>query len=219
MLKKMFLLSVLAMTLFACGLPMVSTMGNGGVSPAMIMTDVNYPVKNSAISNFNMDSSSKYKVVGVVNTESMSSNILGIIAQGDNGYHRLVEKAKAIGADDVINITTDIKFNYYFFGVFQKVTAYTSGLAVKYEYDNAPVRTSYIPQPAPVYTPAPAQQSAGRSSIDKNKLYFVMINNQKYGPISVKYIQDLKNMGYCDDNSEVIDPDNNSTFRVSDLLR
>ena len=217
----MLLLAAAGLMLIGCGMPMISSMGNGGVAPAMIMTDVNYPAKGAGNANFNIDCTTKYKIVGVVNTESQSSNILGIIAQGDNGYRLLQDKAKAMGADDVINVTTDIKYNYYFFGVFQKVTGYTSGLAIKYEYDNSypqAARPVYTPQPAPVYTPAPAPQPTVRS-IDKNKLYFVMINGQKYGPISIKYIQDLKSMGYCDDNSDAIDPDNNATYKVSDLLR
>ena len=72
--------------------------------------------------------------------------------------------------------------------------------------------TAIIPSLAPVKpTVAPSKKP------DRNKSYFLMLNNQKYGPVSVKQIEDLKSMGYCNNDSIIIDPNTNTNYKVGDL--
>ncbi|HPN30832.1 MAG TPA: hypothetical protein PKY81_07730 [bacterium] len=217
--KALLLLCVLSLMLVAgCGRAM--QMGNSGVIPASIMTDVTYPAEflGGKVS-YNMETPTKYSIIGPVNASGESSNILGIVAQGDNGYKRLMDAANRVGADAVVNVVTDLHFNSYIFGAYTKVTTNLSGIAVKFDRENAASNAGFfLPQQPvfnqPVYQLPPQPVKVGP---DKNKSYFLMINGQKYGPVSVKQIDDLKNMGYCNDNSDIVDPDTNKTYKVGEL--
>ncbi len=85
------------------------------------------------------------------------------------------------------------------------------------------VEPQIIPQPAPAPAVSqPASKPAARPAVrglDKNKSYFLMLNNQKYGPVTYRQIEDLKNMGYCNNDSVLIDPETNAMFKVADLLQ
>ncbi|MBP7654681.1 hypothetical protein KA977_14770 [Candidatus Dependentiae bacterium] len=220
--RKILLSLCVLSLLFLVGCGGVMKVGNSGVIPASIMTDVNYPAEflGGKVS-YNMETPTKYSIIGPVNAAGESSNILGIVAQGDNGYKKLMDAANRVGADAVVNVVTDLHFNSYIFGAYTKVTTNLSGIAVRFDREGGIPSNAglFLPQ-QPVYTPPvyqPLPPQPVKIGPDKNKSYFLMINGQKYGPVSVKQIDDLKNMGYCNDNSDIVDPDTNKTYKVSEL--
>ncbi len=254
MFKRIIFICLTAAALSGCSLPVVK---NSGVTPAVIATDVKYPSEFNGSARFNIETKAKFNILGIVTAKGESTNILGIIAQGDNGYSNLIDTAKKMGADDVINITTDIKYHYYFFGAFQKVVTNLTGTAIKYEVDGKPLNfypqtPQFYNQPANYYPqfqnqfmqqqymqPQSTQSTIQQSNIpqhflqsqmpqmqtvqqnidipDKNRNYFLMIGGQQYGPISVKQIEEMKKMGYCNNETLMIDSVTNKFYKVGDL--
>lgn len=73
-----------------------------------------------------------YEILGRVKLEGESTLILGIYGTGGATYNELLEQAvKQYGADEVVNITTDMTSKYYF-GVLVKQGWIMTGLAIKY---------------------------------------------------------------------------------------
>jgi len=218
--RKLFLaLVILSMLFVGCSLP---TASRRGVTPAGIMTDVNYNSDFGGSTRFNIESQGKYKILGPVSAVGESINVLGLIAQGDNGYKKILDAARKIGGNAVINLTTDVHYNYYVLGIYQRVTTKLYGIAVKLPTN----KLNFNPQkpilmPQTYYTPPvpkslPIQPTVAK--IDLNKNFFIIIEGQKYGPVNIKQIKDLKKMGYCNDESDLIDPSTNQTFKVKQIL-
>lgn len=78
-------------------------------------------------------SETQYEILGRVEYEGISHNVLGLFYWGGASYSKLYEKAKTeFGADDVINVSLDYKTVSY--GIFYNKRVYImSGLAVKYK--------------------------------------------------------------------------------------
>jgi len=199
---------------------MVMNVPTGGVQPAGIVSEVNYPSKwADSILNHQINGNYNYRIIGPVEVNVESTNILGIVAQGDNGYKKLFEKVKEVGGDNVINVIVDTKYSYYLFGIFQKVSSTIYGIAVKYistdvkqiSYEEQPRPLIYLPlQPqTPIYKPI--------EKPDKYKNYFLTISGQKYGPVNYQQIQDLKRMGYINDSTPIFEQMTNKEYRVGDF--
>ncbi|GAB4320891.1 MAG: hypothetical protein Kow0059_15350 [Candidatus Sumerlaeia bacterium] len=74
-----------------------------------IVRDVNYPifpVTNQNQVTFDMDAT-KFQVLGVVTSRTESENILGVVSKGGGGLSELIQEARNMGADDVINLKAD----------------------------------------------------------------------------------------------------------------
>lgn len=97
-----------ALTLGGCAYGPAGT-GPAGTYPAFIYSDnVVYPAANTSSTVYNLDTDD-FDIRGTVVATGEMTNILGIIAQGDNGYQALLAEARSQGADDVINVRVDVK--------------------------------------------------------------------------------------------------------------
>ncbi len=86
-----------------------SSYGPGSTHQAFIYTDnMIYPASNTSGTTYNLDTDD-FEIKGSVMASGEATNILGIIASGDNGYELLLDEARAQGCDDVINVRMDVK--------------------------------------------------------------------------------------------------------------
>ena len=73
-----------------------------------------------------------YMVVKPVTAQATTTNICGLVSQGDASYATLKELAlKNTGADDIINLEVDVS-HQNLLGIINKVTTVINGTAVKY---------------------------------------------------------------------------------------
>lgn len=107
--------------------------GPGGAAPGFIYSDVTYP----NMVNPNME----YRIVfdrddiellGPVQATASSIWAGFVYSSGDSGYANLMDQARAMGADGVMNVTIDTKFNWYFI-LYAKVTTKLTGQAYRYK--------------------------------------------------------------------------------------
>ena len=102
-----------------------------GASTGTIVSDVTYPNYVGAAARYNL-TTSDFTIIGPVSAEAKSTNILGMVAEGNNGYAKLFEAAQAAGGDDVISIKVDTQCKHYVFGVYSAATVKLTGFAIKY---------------------------------------------------------------------------------------
>ena len=214
--KNIYLLFICSsLIIFAGCFPLVMHMPSGGVVPSYLITDVSYPSKwDSEGVKHTIRGNYKYKIISPVKVTTESKNVLGIIAQGDSGYKKLLEKAKNMGADNVINVVIDTKYSYYLGGLFQRVRTELYGLAIKYVLDEKPlskVRKKIIVPPTTVIKKIKIEKP------DKNKKYFVNLGGEKYGPLEYIKIKALKEMDFVDDNTIVSEAESGKKFKVGDF--
>ena len=100
---------VLAAALGGCAGPA----GHGGIdgtTPGFIYTSQVVPSSRSGIANY-QNAGPGFSIVGgnPIEVEATATNILGWIASGDTGYKNLIDKAKASGADGVVDPYFDAK--------------------------------------------------------------------------------------------------------------
>jgi len=100
----------------------------------MLFTEVNYPSRHDAQTLFNFNRSD-IELLGPISTSSESQCILGLMAQGDNGYGNLMKAAKAKypEADGVINLQWDTRWNLICMGLISKVQSNVEGMAFKFK--------------------------------------------------------------------------------------
>ena len=103
-----------------------------GVSPGMLLSDVNYPSYRESHTQFTFVRSD-FEILGPVSAKAESQCILGLIAQGDNGFGNLTRAAKAKypDCDAVINIQWDTQWNLICLGLMSKVTSTIDATAIK----------------------------------------------------------------------------------------
>jgi len=103
-----------------------------GVSPGGLFSDVTYPSYRESHTQFTF-AREDFVILGPVTATSESSCILGLFAQGDNGFGNLTRAAKAKypDCDGVINVQWDTKWNLICLGLISKVNATVEGTAIK----------------------------------------------------------------------------------------
>jgi uncharacterized protein YbjQ (UPF0145 family) len=105
--------------------------GPGGTYPAFVYSDnVVYPASNTS-STVHQLTTDDFTIGGTVVATGEMENILGIIARGDNGYQNLLKQARAQGADDVINVRTDVQHSNIL-SLYVKTQITLTGQAVTY---------------------------------------------------------------------------------------
>ena len=106
--------------------------GQSSVPPAGVYSNgIVYPATNTSSTVYQL-TTDDFEIRGTVMAEGEATNILYIIAEGDNGYRRLIEQAQAQGADDVMNVRTDVEWtNILFF--YSMSRTYLTGTAVKWK--------------------------------------------------------------------------------------
>ncbi len=111
-----------------------STTFSGGSLPGSIVTDINYPSALNPSTNHEIEiGRDDIEIIGAVSATAESFTIVGIIGQGDSGYGKLLEAARAKGADGIMNVTIDTQIQAYVFGAYNKVVTTLSGTAYKYK--------------------------------------------------------------------------------------
>ena len=81
----------------------------GGTWPAFVYTDGQvYPSLNTSGTEYQL-TTDDFEIRGTVVATGEAMNILGIFAEGDNGYASLMEEARAQGCDDVMNVRVDTR--------------------------------------------------------------------------------------------------------------
>lgn len=103
-----------------------------GVAPGGLFSDVNYPSYRESQTKFTF-TRDDLVILGPITAKSESQCILGLVAQGDNGFGNLMKAArtKYPDCDGVINIQWDTQWNLICLGLMSKVTATVEGTAIK----------------------------------------------------------------------------------------
>ena len=130
--KWMAMLGCVSMGLVLTGCAGLMTAPPSGVAPGGLFSDVNYPSYRESQTRFTF-THDDLVILGPVTATSESQCILGLVAQGDNGFGNLMRAAKARypECDGVINIQWDTRWNLICMGLMSKVTATVEGTAIK----------------------------------------------------------------------------------------
>jgi hypothetical protein len=129
--KKFFVLSSIA--LFAALMGCAGPAGYHGVTATngAIYTSLNVPSSSHSATVFEAQGPG-YTTMGVVEAEGSATNILGIISTGDTAYKTLLDKAKAGGAETVVDVYYDAKI-LDILGLYCKVDLHLYGTGVKWK--------------------------------------------------------------------------------------
>jgi hypothetical protein len=118
-------------TLAGCAGP-ASHNGIDGTTLGFIYTSQAVPSSRAGLTNF-QQSGPGFSIAGnAIEVESTATNILGWIAQGDTGYKNLLDKAKAAGADGVVDAYFDAKITNIL-GLYCKVDYRIYGTPIKFK--------------------------------------------------------------------------------------
>lgn len=113
--------------------------GPGGAAPGFIYSDVTYPNKLNPNMEYRIVFDREdIEILGPVESQSTSRWAAFVYSGGDSGYADLLEEARAMGADGVMNVTVDTNFQWYFI-LYAKVTTKLTGVA--YRYVRTPAET------------------------------------------------------------------------------
>lgn len=110
---------------FAVNMP-----GPGGVMPG-ILANVSTVPGDLTADQLYVANPDLFEVIGMVEGESGSSNVLGLVSFGDGGYRAAIEDAKSkANADGLINCVGDVK-GTSFLGIYSASKTVVRGLAIK----------------------------------------------------------------------------------------
>lgn len=73
-----------------------------------------------------------YDLLGRVVYKGKMHNLFGLFTWGGASYYKLYEKAKEMGADDVVNVSVDYE-TWHIGGLYNQRTYVMSGIAIKYK--------------------------------------------------------------------------------------
>ena len=103
-----------------------------GVSHGVLVGDITYPCFINSHTEIKLDTDD-FEIVETVTAETSSTNVLGLFSSGDNGYGKLFEKARAAGADDVINIKADTRMQRVLSFFWTHATTKLTGTAIRWK--------------------------------------------------------------------------------------
>jgi hypothetical protein len=127
--QKMVVMVLVAMVL---GTGCVTNMGPGGASPGLIHSSVTYPnMLNPSMQYRITFDREDIELLGYVEAEATSHWVFLVSSWGDSGYAALLEKARGLGGDGLMNVTIDTKFKSYFI-FYASVTTKLTGIAYRY---------------------------------------------------------------------------------------
>ncbi|MBU0755497.1 MAG: hypothetical protein KJ645_10195 [Planctomycetes bacterium] len=113
--------------------------GPGGAPEGELFGDVTYPnILNPSTNHEIRFTNEDVEVIGAVDTEASSfSVLLGLISWGDSGYGSLVEQAKEMGGDGVMNLSVDTRYSRFgitrFLTLFGRVQSELQGVVYRYK--------------------------------------------------------------------------------------
>lgn len=104
----------------------------GGVGHGVIVGDITYPCFINSITHITLNTDD-FEIIETVTAETSSTSILGLFGVGDNGYGKLFAKARAAGADDVINVKADTREQSVLMGFWKQATTKLTGTAIRWK--------------------------------------------------------------------------------------
>lgn len=96
-----------------------------------LYTSVVIPAKSSDETRYNF-TTSDFTILGRVEATGSISSYVWAVSLGGAGYFELLDEAKKLGGDDIMNIKMDIISKNAFFLIWQKTTWKATGFAIKY---------------------------------------------------------------------------------------
>ncbi|MCB1171728.1 MAG: hypothetical protein KDK25_15375 [Leptospiraceae bacterium] len=93
--------------------------------------NVRSPGPTNGFTTFQLDSDD-YQIVGTVEAEGTIYSILGLFNYGGQGFSALRKKALEMGADDVINVQSDLEVFGILFFVYNEFRWKATGTAIRY---------------------------------------------------------------------------------------
>lgn len=96
-----------------------------------LYTNVRAPGPTNQVTNFNL-TTADFKVIGPVEADGEVTTILGMVMFGGDGYGPLLEKARSLGADEVIHYRFDVEDYAVLTFVYNRARWKARGTAVKY---------------------------------------------------------------------------------------
>ncbi|MFP4058535.1 MAG: TRL domain-containing protein [Candidatus Brocadiia bacterium] len=119
--------------LLAGGCAQVVSLGPGGASPGLVITDTTYPNAVNPSMRYEIGfRPDDIELRGPVQATARSMNVLGIASWGDSGFGKLMDAARAQGADGVMNVTVDTQFKTVLF-LYSEVVTKLTGQAYAYK--------------------------------------------------------------------------------------
>ncbi len=104
--------------------------GVSSTSPAFY-TAVNAPAGLTSFTQFHSEGPG-YTTMGIVEAEGSAANILGLVSTGDTAFKTLLDKAKAGGAESIVDVYYDAKI-FKIGGFYCKVDLHLYGTGVKWK--------------------------------------------------------------------------------------
>lgn len=137
----------------------VARLGPGAASPGLFYANVTYP--NSLNPNMSYEirfERDDIELLGPVAAEGSSEWYFFFVSRGDSGYGTLMDQARLLGADGVMNVTIDTRYKSFFIFYSEIVTRLN---AVAYRYKRSPNEAAAAAQMAASQAAA-RQQGAGK---------------------------------------------------------
>ncbi|MCC6275860.1 MAG: hypothetical protein IT569_08370 [Leptospiraceae bacterium] len=96
-----------------------------------LYTNIVAPIKTSDETRYNF-TTADFTILGRVEASGSISSYFWAVSVGGAGYFELLEEAKKLGGDEVMNVKVDIVSKSAVFFLWQKTTWKATGFAVKY---------------------------------------------------------------------------------------
>ncbi|MBE7412871.1 MAG: hypothetical protein L6Q54_01345 [Leptospiraceae bacterium] len=96
-----------------------------------LYTNVVAPIKTSDETRYNF-TTADFTILGRVEASGSISSYFWLVSVGGAGYFELLDQAKKLGGDEVMNVKVDIINQSAVLFLWQKVTWKATGFAVKY---------------------------------------------------------------------------------------
>lgn len=126
----------------------ITELGPGGAAPGLVLSNVSYPNHlNPGMAYEIQFERDDIEVLRPVETTSSSRWYFIFYSAGDSGYAKLMDQARAQGADGVMNVTVDTTYHNTFI-FYAKVTTRLTGVAYRYrtEEERAVMRRERLAQ-------------------------------------------------------------------------
>jgi hypothetical protein len=174
----------------------------------------------------NYTNEGRYQVLGSVSISKTENNPVNTIKIDKQSYDELMEQAEKMGANAIINLEAEIRYRAVAVRMQDNVSNIYTFENKSNDNNTVNVKTN-VPQIQNINNNNNVLQDFNRRSVEPeidnqniiaNKKYFVIIEGQKYGPVNIEQIKNLKNMGYCDNQTNIIEIESGKILKVDDIL-
>lgn len=131
-LHRLILGGLLALALPLCLISCVANIGPGGAAPGLFYSKVTYPNELQPNMQYQVQFDREdVELLGTVKSVATSRWYFFVASSGDSGYARLMEEARKLGGDGVMNVTIDTDYKNVFL-FYARVRMELSGTAYRY---------------------------------------------------------------------------------------